>query len=1038
MGARAAARGVSWLVLLTSLFALTLAEAQESPEQEADRLHTEAMKFLDKGPYRDGIDIAKRAVALREQALGPEHPKVAESLTALGGLHTRAGNPSLAESVYQQALAIREKVLGPEHPDVAKSLANLGVVYLNTGAYKQAERLYQRALAINEKILGMEDSETSVAMTGLANVYSQTAEYERAEPLYQRALAINERLADAKPGVLARLLNRFGALYYYMGAYARAKPLYQRALVITEKAYGPEHPEVAWPLGNLAILASANGEYVEAEVLYRRALAIQEKTLGLEHPNTVKALFSLGNMYLKTGGYAQAEPTLRRAFAIAEKAPGIEPESKVRILLSLGGMYLEMGSPELAEPLLRQGLAIAEPALGVEHPLTAYMIGSLGVSHLRMGTYDRATPLLKQSLTLTKAALGPESYRTAEAIYDLASLYSDTGAHLDAMRLYQRAAAIYEKALGAEHPSTAQALKALATSRWARGERQRALSLLQRVQRIRTRNAERFLVAGSESRKRDYLRALTEDTSIEVSFALSTPGPAATELGVTSVLQFKGRVLDAMAGSVARLRRSVAPTDQALFEQLEDAAGQFSALTYGQAGTLSAEQYRSRLVMLATRQQQLETELASRSQTFRREVAPMTLANIRQAIPANAVLVEWFRYTPFNPAFKSTQAPAAPRYVAYVLKRDRAPSAVDIGSAQPIEALAQRLRLALSNPASTDVKQHATKLSDKILAPLRSHFQGVEHILFSPDGELNLVPMAALVDASNVYLAERFNVSYLTSGRDLLRLATPTTAFADTIVVANPAYGRAGAIKPQVATLQPQRSMEMDRGGLTFRALAGTALEAQGLQDLLKLEPAQMLLQAQASEQNVKQLKSPAILHIASHGFFLSDQQLTQELRRQHRLVETLAIENPLLRSGIALAGANERSSGDNDDGILTALEAAQLDLSATQLVVMSACDSGVGEIQNGEGVYGLRRALALAGAQTQLTSLWKIPDDATYELMVEYYRRLVQGEGRAAALRSVQRKMMGDPALSHPYYWASFLAIGNWSSLVPVPSTRH
>jgi len=123
---------------------------------------------------------------------------------------------------------------------------------------------------------------------------------------------------------------------------------------------------------------------------------------------------------------------------------------------------------------------------------------------------------------------------------------------------------------------------------------------------------------------------------------------------------------------------------------------------------------------------------------------------------------------------------------------------------------------------------------------------------------------------------------------------------------------------------------------------------------------------------------------------------------------------------GSSWAGANERRSGDSDDGILTALEAAQLDLSATQLVVMSACDSGVGEIQNGEGVYGLRRALALAGAQT--------------ELMVNYYRRLLQGEGRSAALRSVQRQMMNDAALSHPYYWASFLAIGNWSSLIPHP----
>jgi CHAT domain-containing protein/Tfp pilus assembly protein PilF len=1023
------------LVLLASLFAVTLADAQGTPEQEANRLHTEAMKFLDKGPYRDGIDIAKRAVALREQALGPEHPKVAESLNTLGGLHARSGNFSSAESAHQRALAIREKVLGPEHPDTARSLSNLGALYLNTGAYAQAETFYERALAIEEKAYGTEHFETSVEMIGLADVYSKTAAYERAESLYQRALAINDRLADAKPELLAKLLNRFGALYYQMGAYARAKPLCQRALVIAEKTFGPEHTEVAWPLGCLAILAFATGEYVEAEALSRRSLAIQEKTLGSEHPNIAKVLNSLGTLYLRTGAYAQAEAMFRRALAIVEKMPVAEPSTKAHALHNLAIMYLEMGSPVSAEPVLRQALSIAESALGAEHPFTASIVANLGVSHLKMGAYDRAKPLLKRALALAEDVEGgPDRSDTADAIHSLATLYSDTGAHLDAMRLYQRAVAIYEKKLGAEHPRTGQALKSLAVAHWARSERQRALSLLERVQRIRTQNTERFLVAGSESRKRDYLRALTEDTFTEVSFAMSTPGTAATELGVTSVLQYKGRVLDAMSGSVARLRRSVAPADQALLDQLEDVAGQFSALTYRQGGTLSAEQYRGRLTTLATRRQQLETELASRSQTFRREVTPVTLANIRQAIPANAVLVEWFRYTPFNPTLKSSQAPAAPRYVAYILKRDRAPSAVDMGPAQPIEALAQRLRLALGNAASSDVKQHAAKLSDQLLAPLRSHFQGVEHILFSPDGELNLVPMAALVDESNVYLAERFNVSYLTSGRDLLRLAAPAATFADAIVVANPAYGRASATTPPGAALQSQRSLDLDRGGLTFRPLAGTALEAQGLQDLLKLDPARVLLQTEATEQNVKRLKAPTILHIASHGFFLSDQQLTQELRRQHKVVETLAIENPLLRSGIALAGANERRSGDSDDGILTALEAAQLDLSATQLVVMSACDSGVGEIQNGEGVYGLRRALALAGAQTQLTSLWKIPDDATRELMVNYYRRLLQGEGRSAALRSVQRQMINDARLSHPYYWASFLAIGNWSSLILHP----
>jgi CHAT domain-containing protein len=179
-------------------------------------------------------------------------------------------------------------------------------------------------------------------------------------------------------------------------------------------------------------------------------------------------------------------------------------------------------------------------------------------------------------------------------------------------------------------------------------------------------------------------------------------------------------------------------------------------------------------------------------------------------------------------------------------------------------------------------------------------------------------------------------------------------------------------------------------------------------------------------------LHGPRILHIASHGFFLSDQELNSELNTRSALARSAppTPENPLLRSGIALAGANARHSGVNDDGILTALETAQLDLQGTELVVLSACDSGVGDVQNGEGVYGLRRALVLAGAQTQITSLWKVSDAATRLLMVDYYRRLLKGEGRSAALRRAQQSMLADPKLSHPYFWASFVPIGSWAPL--------
>jgi CHAT domain-containing protein len=255
------------------------------------------------------------------------------------------------------------------------------------------------------------------------------------------------------------------------------------------------------------------------------------------------------------------------------------------------------------------------------------------------------------------------------------------------------------------------------------------------------------------------------------------------------------------------------------------------------------------------------------------------------------------------------------------------------------------------------------------------------------------------------------------------------------VVLADPAFDERSDKGPAVERPPlPARSADLDVSGLVFTPLAGTAAEANALRSLLKLDARNVLTGARATEASIRDLHGPRILHLATHGFFLADRRAP--VPRKELIVGSdtqvlRADENPLLRSGLALAGANSRRSAAADDGILTAVEAAQLDLLGTQLVVLSACETGLGQLQTGEGVYGLRRALVLAGAQTQVASLWKVPDEATQELMVAYYERLLKGEGRAGALRAAQQAMMQNPSRRHPYYWAAFIPIGDW---LPLP----
>jgi CHAT domain-containing protein len=492
-------------------------------------------------------------------------------------------------------------------------------------------------------------------------------------------------------------------------------------------------------------------------------------------------------------------------------------------------------------------------------------------------------------------------------------------------------------------------------------------------------------------------------------------------------------VLDAMADSVALLRRSVDPKDQGLFDELAAVAQQLSTLTFRGPGNLSAQTYRERLDTLAREQERLEGDLSARSAAFRQAVAPVALEGVRQGLPADAALVEWFRYQPFDPKAKDEKTRwGAPRYVAYVLRREGEPVAINVGAAQDIDKLVSDFRVALNDPARTSYKEVAQMLFGKLIEPLGSSLWGINRLLLSPDGELNLVPFAALIDENGDFVAQRYELTYLTSGRDLLSLAAPAPARGSPVVMADPDYGPSTSGPP--SNLASYRSSDLDRSGLVFTRLAGTAEEAKALQGLLKLDAHEVLTGANATEEKLKGLHGPSIMHVATHGFFLSDKQVAaaalQPVSFGTGTPPVPVGENPLLRSGLALAGANARRSGESDDGILTAAEAAQLDLRGTQLVVLSACETGLGEVQQGEGVYGLRRALVLAGAQSQLVSLWKVADAQTQALMVDYYQRLLKGEGRSGALREAQKVMIASPATQHPYYWAAFVPIGNWMPL--------
>ncbi len=1037
------------------------------------------------GRYAVAEPYYRRAIALSEKSAGPESNEMALMLNNLAIILKAQSNFREAETIVGRALAIWEKNLGPEHPNVATAVNNLAEIYRDQGLYQRAEPLLRRTLSIYEKVSGPNSPQTAQTLSNLGLLASAQGQYEPAAAYYQRALKIYD-VIQPEPPEKATVLNNIAELYRATGNYDAAEKLYRQSLALYEKLYRPEHPSIGQALNNLGILYFTKGDYEQAETLYRQALAIWEKALGPEHPYVATAVNNLGELYRERGDIARATPLYQRGLAIQEKIYGPEHPDIAQTLNNIGITFFAAGDYPNAEKSYQRALAMYEKTLGPEHPLVSSTLNNLALVYRVQGQYERATPLQLKALALTEKSLGANHPHVATALSNVSMLYSTQGDYARAEPLLLRAIAIYEKAFGPDDANIGETLGQLAVLYEAGGQPERALAAQQLAQAIVEHDLAAVTASGSEKQKQLYLDKYSGLTDIAVSLhtrALPTNDVAA-QLALTVILQRKGRALDAMTNQIASLRRHAAQAgpegaqDAALLDQLAAAQAQYANLQLDNNSRLTPETQRTAEVRLTAEIERLENEIGRRNAEFRAVTKTVSLAAVRQALLTDAALVEIFSYQPFNAKAKTgAERFGAAQYVAYVLlPASPVPQFVVLGDAAQLDEAAVKFRQQLAAPPAQlkgesaaawqqrldqheqQVKETGRQLDEQLWRPVRKLLGPVRRVFLAPDGALNLVPFAALTGEDGRYLVEDYTLNFLTSGRDLLRLHSGgNPAGTEAVIIANPVYDLAATGKKEPAA--SRRSADFTQ--FYYPPLPGTALEARALQTLLP--DAQVLTQGQATEAALKQVHSPRLLHIATHGFFLSDLPTSAADREARQLgVGVTAAqaaaprqENALLRSGLVLAGVKQQTSGAGEDGVLTALEAAGLDLFGTKLVVLSACETGLGETRNGEGVYGLRRALVLAGSETQVMSLWQVSDTATRDLMIAYYKLLQNGAGRVEALRQVQLAMIhgnlsslvgpsrniglnvpqpNAPAVSlnphHPYFWAAFIASGDWQTL--------
>ncbi len=869
--------------------------------------------------------------------------------------------------------------------------------------------------------------EVAALRTEAVSLYD-AGRFEDATARLRRALEIVEGVKGPQDFVAARIVWALATCVLDQRNFAMAEPLFQRALTTLERERGKDDPVTVFAVKGLGTLYEETGQRVKAERALQPSLDSLEKTLGPNHPSVAGTLMVLGLVRHAAADIQQAEAYDRRALTILEASSSTDTLIYANLVNNLGILNLDKGDYAKADDLLRRALVLGERLHGVDSKWAATTFNNLGIIARQRKEYDKAEAYYLRALAIQETAVGPDHPDVAMQLNNLAIVYNNKGDSARALETHFRALKIWEQSAGPYAAPTLVSLGNIARTYARISDIPNAIAFQQRTDAVLEKALVLNIAVGSERQKLAFSVAMSDrtDRTISLNLDLAPQSTDATRLAALVILQRKGRVLDAMTDTLAAVRQRVtAPADRQLLDELKATTAKIAELALNGNPRVIPADRESALRDLEARKERLEAAISDHNLEFRAVSREVTLEAVQSAIPAGSVLLEFAVYRPFDPkAETNSEAYGPPHYAAYVLGSTGEPRGVGLGPTAALDAAIDSLRQALRDPRRADVSKLSRAVDARLLEPLRALIGNATRLLVSPDGALNLIPFEALVDGRGKFAVERYAISYLTSGRDLLRMQVRGADGGGPIVFANPAFGfPSSPTGPEASRSGPasaqRRSVTTgpELSGLYFAPIAGTGEEARAIRALFP--DATLFTRGEASKAALAHVAAPRLLHIATHGFFLQP--------------SGTAASNPLLRSGLALAGANM----DKGSSVLTALEAANLNLWGTELVTLSACDTGVGEVRNGEGVYGLRRSFFLAGAETLVMSLWPVSDYVTRQVMTAYYTGLKAGQGRGDALRRAQLAMLARPDRRHPFYWASFIQAGDWRPLGAATSTR-
>ncbi len=793
----------------------------------------------------------------------------------------------------------------------------------------------------------------------------------------------------------SRVFAGIGLLYTTMGRYQTAEEYTTQALSIREKTWGVNSLAYASSLNNTAVLYQETARYNEAEKYFEQALQTLKDQGAAEKQEYAIVLNNEAILFSKIGRYDGAIDKLNKAIALMNNLQKKDLSNQIGFQSNLALLYQQTGKFTEAESIYLR----LEKELGSTNPYYAGVINNLALLYIQMGKFDKVEEYLKQSAATYKSKFGASNPNYAKVQNDLGNFYRTQGKMADAENALTEALSIRSSVLGKLHPDYVKSEEDMGILYWKKGDLTKAYTLLQSAMSKSMDFISHYFPPMSEAEKTKYWDILQPRFQRFYNYCLDayTTNPSIAKDMYNYQMATKGLLLSSTNKVKARILASgkidLIKDYTAWLDKKETLARYYS---------LSNEDLKNQKIDLAALEQEannMERSLSQQSEEFSQgyETEKPDYQKVAKLLGDKEAVVELIRIQSFDKTFTTGS-----KYAALVLtKSSTDPKLIILDNGEQMET-----RYVKFYRNSIQQKTADTYSYDQFWSRIEAGLTGKTTIYFSPDGVYNQINLNTLKKADGNFVINQFDLVIVGNSKDLIGYKNK----------------KAVAAKKNAFLLGFP-----DYGGSAVAALPGTKVEIDGVSRTLKASGYQVAqyMQLQATEKQLKSIKGSSLVHIATHGYFMKDVD-----GGGAGVASENAKNNPLLRSGILLAGASKTVSGEqvpnlesNDNGVLTAYEAMNLNLEGTDLIVLSACETGLGDVKSGEGVYGLQRAFLVAGADAMVMSLWKVDDAATQQLMTNFYTNWTKGGSKLKAFKQAQLQLM--TKFKEPYYWGAFVMMG-------------